>query len=35
MKIDFKIAITAICGLLVGSGLSGRIGIAPKQCALL
>jgi uncharacterized protein (DUF1330 family) len=30
MKIDFKIAITAICGLLVGSGLSGRIGIAPS-----
>ena len=30
MKIDFKIAITAICGLLVGSGLSGRISIAPS-----
>src|ERR1700722_3241964 len=30
MKIDFKIEITAICGLLVGSGLPGRTGIAPS-----
>ena len=29
MKVDFKIATAAIAGLLVGSGLSTGIGIAP------